>query len=140
MEPTQQPDQTPTPDTNPSTTPTAPEETPTTPSVDTPSEAEVAEPVTTDAPQPVAPAPADPAAPAAAPSAEDPGKTLGIVGLILSILGFGLISLVISIIARNQSKKAGYSNGMALAGIIISAVTMVLGLLFFVLTFAVALS
>lgn len=77
---------------------------------------------------------------AAAPSAEDPGKTLGIVGLILAILGFGPISLVISIVARNQSKKAGHANGLALAGIIISAITTVLVLLFILLTVLVAAS
>lgn len=57
---------------------------------------------------------------------EDPGKTLGIVGFILSLLGFGLISLVVSWIARSKSKKAGFSNGLALAGIIISAITVVI--------------
>lgn len=65
--------------------------------------------------------------------AEDPGKTLGIVSLITSILGIGLVGLITGIIGRNKSKAAGYSNGMALAGIIISSISMVVGLIFGVL-------
>lgn len=61
-------------------------------------------------------------APQAAPAGQDfPGKTLGIVGLIVAIF-FNLIGLIISIIAFNQSKKAGYKNTPALAGIIVGAV------------------
>lgn len=127
MDPIQQPNPTPetpeapvapeTPEADPVTTPT-PEAT----------QAPAATPETTS--QEVTPAPvAQPAA--ATPAAADPGKTLGIVGFVMSILGFGLISLVMSIIAKSQSKKAGFSNGFALAGIIISAVTTVLGIILF---------
>ncbi len=55
---------------------------------------------------------------------EDPGKTLGVVGFVMSLVGFGLISLILSIIARKKSKQAGHSNGFALAGIIISTITI----------------
>lgn len=79
---------------------------------------------------PVAPAPMVGAAPA---GGEDPGKTLGIVGFVMSLLGFGPISMVISIIAKSKSKKAGHSNGLALAGIIISAIGTVVGTLFVIL-------
>jgi hypothetical protein len=47
-----------------------------------------------------------------------PGRTLGIVGLILAFVA-SPIGLVLSIIAMVQSKKAGAKNGFALAGIII---------------------
>ncbi|MBE7699727.1 DUF4190 domain-containing protein [Oerskovia sp. Sa1BUA8] len=58
--------------------------------------------------------------------ATDPGKTLGIVGLVLSILGCtSLIGLILSIVALSKSKKAGYKNGIALAGIIVGAVLLV---------------
>ncbi|MDF2846505.1 MAG: hypothetical protein K0R97_487 [Oerskovia sp.] len=91
------------------------------------------------APQYGAPAPGAPQAPqygapqAPAPQgygttapATDPGKTLGIVGLVLSILGCtSLIGLILSIVALNKSKKAGYKNGIALAGIIVGAVLFV---------------
>ena len=60
---------------------------------------------------------------------KDPGKTMGIVGLVLSF--FGLLSiagLIVSIIARGKSKKAGYSNGLAVAGIIVSIVVLVISI------------
>lgn len=76
---------------------------------------------------PVAPQPVQPAG--------DPGKTLGIVGLILAFL-LPLIGLIVSIIAKSKSKKAGFKNGFALGGIIVSIVFMVLTVLFFGLTIA----
>jgi hypothetical protein len=57
-----------------------------------------------------------------------PGKTLGIVGLIVAIFA-NLIGLIISIIALNQSKKAGYKNTPALAGVIVGAVLFVLSII-----------
>lgn len=57
-----------------------------------------------------------------------PGKTLGIVGLIVAIF-FNLIGLIISAIALNQSKKAGYKNTPALIGVIIGSVLLVVGIL-----------
>jgi heme/copper-type cytochrome/quinol oxidase subunit 2 len=65
------------------------------------------------------PAPASPGG--YSPVAEDPGRTLGIVGLVLSIVA-NVIGLIISIIAFTKSKKAGFKNTPALAGIIIGAV------------------
>ena len=59
-------------------------------------------------------------------TAENPGRTLGIVGFILSIL-IAPVGLVISIIAFVKSRKAKMGNGFALAGIIIGAVFTILG-------------
>ena len=56
-----------------------------------------------------------------APIPQDPGRTLGIVGLVLAIVA-NVIGLIISIIAFTKSKKAGFKNTPALAGIIIGAV------------------
>lgn len=66
--------------------------------------------------------------PAAAPaSAENPGKGLAIVGLVLSFLPFlQLVGLIVSIIAKGKSKKAGFKNGFATAGIIISILGLVI--------------
>lgn len=72
------------------------------------------------------PAPTPAEGPAAAPVSD--GKTLGIVGLVLAFL-FSLAGLIVSIIARNQSKRAGVSNGPATAGIIISIIGLVIGLI-----------
>lgn len=82
-------------------------------------------------PQPTPqPAPASPVAPVAAqPVGEDPGKTLGIVSLVTSLLGMGLIGLILGIMAKKKSSAAGYKNTMALAGIIISILSMVIGLI-----------
>ena len=67
--------------------------------------------------------PGPPAQPAAL-----PGKTLGIVGLVLSVL-CGLIGAIISFIAYRQSQAAGWKNNVALAGIIIGVVFFVLGII-----------
>jgi hypothetical protein len=57
-----------------------------------------------------------------------PGKTLGIVGLVVAIF-FNVIGLIISAIALAQSKKAGYKNTPALIGLIIGIVLTVLGII-----------
>lgn len=73
-----------------------------------------------------------------APAAEVPGKTLGIVGVILAIL-FPLIGLIVSIIAANQSKAAGVPNTPAKAGIIISIVLMALYIIIWIVTLVIGL-
>jgi len=50
-----------------------------------------------------------------------PGKTLGIVGLIVAFPA-SLIGLILSIVALAQSRKAGRGNTPAIVGIIIGAV------------------
>lgn len=77
---------------------------------------------------PAAPAPVPAPAPAAA-----PGKTLGIVGLILAFLGpVSLVGLILSIVARSQSKKAGVTNTPATVGIIIGIIVLVVTIIFWV--------
>ena len=78
----------------------------------------------TDAPPPAAPAAG---APAAAPA--NPGKTLGVVALILSILPFQLIGIILGFVALNQSKKAGQKNGVAVAAIVIGFILMAIGII-----------
>ena len=57
------------------------------------------------------------------PAATDPGNTLGIVGLILAIIPCtSTIGLVLSIVAFIISRRAGFQNSKALAGIIIGIV------------------
>lgn len=69
--------------------------------------------------------------------AENPGKTLGIVGLICSIImPISLIGLILSIVAMVKSKKAGMSNGFALAGIIIGALFTVIGIILIIVIIA----
>ncbi|MFJ2661878.1 DUF4190 domain-containing protein [Arthrobacter koreensis] len=65
--------------------------------------------------------------------AQQPGKTMGIVGLILSCLFFipfaSLVGVILSIVGLVQSRKAKMSNGPALAGIIIGGVVFILTLI-----------
>ena len=59
----------------------------------------------------------------------DPGRSLGIAGFVLSILGpLCVIGLILSIIAFVQSRKVGMKNGFALAGIIIGAALTIGGI------------
>jgi len=75
--------------------------------------------------------------PAAAPApAVVPGKTLGIVGLILAFIGpVALLGLILSIVAKVQSKNAGVKNTPATAGIIVSIIVIVGTILIYVLVF-----
>ncbi|WP_159616541.1 DUF4190 domain-containing protein [Arthrobacter zhaoguopingii] len=58
----------------------------------------------------------------------NPGRSLGIAGFVLSILGpLSVIGLILSIIAFLQSRRAGMRNGFALAGTIIGAALTVAG-------------
>ena len=74
-----------------------------------------------------------------APGTDYPGKTLGIVGLIVAIF-FSVIGIIISAIAYNQSKKAGVKNTPALVGIIIGIVFFVIGLIVGISSFSAMMS
>ena len=75
------------------------------------------------------------ATPGYAAPAENPGKTMGIVGFVLSFLGcLSIVGIILSIVALNKSKKAGYSNGLALAGIIVGALVLVGTIVFGLIT------
>lgn len=59
-------------------------------------------------------------------AAVDPGKNMGIAGLILSIIGCtSLIGLIVSILAYRKSKAAGYKNTIALIGIVIGILALI---------------
>ncbi|MEA5454863.1 DUF4190 domain-containing protein [Sinomonas sp. JGH33] len=58
-----------------------------------------------------------------------PGKTLGIVSVILPFVGFGLIGLILGIVAKSQSKKAGAKNTPAVVGIVLGAISVVVGII-----------
>ncbi|MDN5761724.1 MAG: DUF4190 domain-containing protein [Microlunatus sp.] len=62
--------------------------------------------------------------PAGATPGDYPGKTLGIVGLVLSFFT-AVIGLIVSIIALRKSKKAGFGNTPAVIGIIVGIVATV---------------
>lgn len=77
---------------------------------------------------------------AAAP-VEQKWNVLAIVAFVISLLSFNVIAIVLGAIALNQIKKTGEKGrGLALAGIIIGAVSIVLYVILFITIFAVAAS
>ncbi|RJT95230.1 DUF4190 domain-containing protein [Arthrobacter frigidicola] len=68
---------------------------------------------------------------------ENPGRTLGIVGLILAVV-VAPVGLILSIVALVKSKKAGMGNGLAVAGIIVGALFTILLVLAILLLVAAA--
>ncbi|MHA7304664.1 DUF4190 domain-containing protein [Arthrobacter sp. TMN-49] len=74
--------------------------------------------------------------------AEDPGKTLGIIGLVLCFV-FALAGLIVSIIAKKKSTEAGFTNTPANVGVILGWIFTILGTLvaiFYVIAFVVLLN
>jgi len=70
-----------------------------------------------------------------APAGTDyPGKTLGIVGLIVTFFA-AVIGLIISVIALKQSKEAGYANTPAKVGVILGIIFTVLWVVIFLFSF-----
>jgi hypothetical protein len=64
---------------------------------------------------------------------QDPGKGLGIAGLVLGIASLvipyagiltAIVGLVLSIIGKNKSAEVGLQNGMAKAGMICSIIAL----------------
>ena len=71
--------------------------------------------------------------------ADYPGKTLGIVGLVLAIVA-PVVGIIVSAIALSQSKKAGYPNQLAKFGLIVGIVLTVLIVVLYIAVGAVAFS
>lgn len=60
--------------------------------------------------------------------AEDPGKLFNILGIVGAFIGFQLPGLILSILGRKKSKKAGYPTTLGTVGIVLNAVFMVITL------------
>ena len=78
----------------------------------------------TDTTPPVAPTPV------AAPVSD--GKTLGIIALV-SVFFFGLLGIVLGLIAKNQSKQAGVKNTPATVAIVLGFVSLAVAILLAIL-------
>lgn len=77
-------------------------------------------------PPPAAAAPAPAPHPSSAPSVtDDPGFMLGVVSLATSYF-VSIVGLVVGIIALQQSRRAGFQNPTAIAGIIVSGAVLVI--------------
>ena len=80
---------------------------------------------------------APPAPPAGAvPGAPVPGKTLGIVALIVAFFA-NIIGLILGIVALVQSRKAGHKNTPAVWAIIVGAVLFVLSIIVAIVVFSI---
>lgn len=66
--------------------------------------------------------------PAPTPAPVVPGKTLGIVALIVTFF-FSIVGLILGIVARNQSKAAGVENTPAKVAIILGIIFTVLSII-----------
>lgn len=75
-------------------------------------------------PQAIQPQPVAQSTPA---SSEDPGKTLGIIGIVLDIIGFSLIGLILGIISRKKSKAAGHPATLGTIAMVLGIVFIVIG-------------
>lgn len=84
------------------------------------------------------PAPA-PGAAYSAPVVENPGKTLGIIGLVLAFVA-NIVGLIVSIVALKKSKNAGFKNGPALAGIIIASISVVVTVIVIIVTISLGVA
>jgi hypothetical protein len=71
--------------------------------------------------------------------ADYPGKTLGIVGLVLAIVA-PVVGIIVSAIALSQSKNAGYPNKLAKIGLIVGIVLTVLIVVLYVALVMVAMN
>lgn len=70
---------------------------------------------------------------------DNPGRTLGITGLILAFIPFlNPIGLILSIVALVKSRRAGMGNGLAVAGIIVGALATIILVLVILLLVAAA--
>lgn len=58
-------------------------------------------------------------------STVNPGKTMGVVSLVLSVIGFNVIAIIVGFVGLNKSKKAGHKNGFAVAGIVIGFLSLI---------------
>lgn len=73
-----------------------------------------------------------------APTGENPGKKLGVIGLILAF-PFNVIGLIVSIVALRKSKKAGFKNLAAVWGIVVGLLgTIAIAILIIVSVGAIA--
>jgi len=72
--------------------------------------------------------------PTAAAPVSSPGKTLGIVGLVFAFL-FPVLGLILSIVAKVQSRGAGVKNTPSTVGIVLSIIFIVGYILIIVVAF-----
>lgn len=66
-------------------------------------------------------------------AADDPGRTMAIIGIVLAFF-FSIVGLIVSIIGLKKSRKSGFPGTLAIIGIVLNSVFIVFGLLLIGLT------
>jgi len=87
-------------------------------------------------PVPGQPVPTQPYAPQAGVAVENPGQTLGIVGLVCNFLGVSIAGIILGVMSRNKSKQVGMSTTLGTISMvwgIVATVAATLGVIFFIL-------
>ncbi|MBF0672191.1 MAG: hypothetical protein IR160_06365 [Salinibacterium sp.] len=56
---------------------------------------------------------------------KDPGKVLGIVGIVVA-LGVGIVGIVLGLLSYRKSRAVGYGGGFGMTAMIVGAITTVL--------------
>lgn len=90
---------------------------------------------------PVPPAPGQPVAGQSVVYAENPGQTLGIVGIILNFFGIGLGGIILGVMSRSKSKAVGASTTLGTVSLvwgIIATVLTLLWVIFMIVMFVIA--
>lgn len=88
---------------------------------------------------PVPPAPGQPYAPQSGVPAENPGQTLGIVGLVCNFLGVNIAGIILGVMSRNKSKQVGMSTTLGTISMVWGIVATVLATLGFIIFFTIAI-
>jgi len=92
-------------------------------------------------PQPAFPAPEvapvgqPPMAPVA--SGENPGQTLGIVSIVMSVIGLSVVGIILGVVSRKKSKAVGASSTLGTVGMVVGIVLTALSLLVFLPLFII---
>ena len=85
-----------------------------------------------------APPPVPAQQPAAAPAPAEKWNVLSIIAFIIVFFGFSLVSIILGFIGLNQIKKTGErGRGLALWAIILGFVSIVIGIIFWIVFVAV---
>lgn len=69
--------------------------------------------------------------PGARPYQEDPGQTLGIIGIVLNAMGIGPGGIIFGVMSRNKSKDAGFSTTLGTVSMVWGIVSTVFGVMLF---------
>ena len=64
---------------------------------------------------------------------ENPGQTLGIVGLVCNFLGVGIAGIVLGVMSRNKSKQYNMSTTLGTVSLVWGIIITVLAVLWFIL-------